>query len=297
MKNYIYTLTFKSIAKILFLNAIFIIPIYSQSTAETNFNTICRACHTIGQGRLVGPDLANLSRRRSVDWIIKFVKSSQSVIKNNDSVAVKLFNEYNKIVMPDQSLTDTQIIELINYIKEKSPVEEKSAENITTGFSLTNSMGMTLQDAGKEEVEIGLKYFSGKKKFENNGPSCISCHNVVNDNLIGGGELSKDLTTAYSRLNAAGVDAIISNPPFPVMNIAFKDKPLTADEKYYLIAFLKKADYDSVYQHKTDYKSDFLFSGIFGAAVLSLAFGLIWFRRKKHTVKKEIFNRQIKSSN
>lgn len=268
---------------------------FSQGNGEKIFMSVCRTCHTIGQGRLVGPDLANMQNRLKEDWIIKFVKSSQTLVKSGDPEAVKIFNTYNKIIMPDQNLTDTQIISVINYIKKNSPEVKAAKSTQAPTVALTNSLGFTLAEAGKDEVAIGLKYFSGKKRFKNGGPACISCHNVVNNKLIGGGLLAKDLTNAYSRLNAAGIDAIISNPPFPVMKSAFNQKQLTKNEKYYLLAFLKQADYDAIYQNQVNYNEQFLYSGIIGVAFLFGIFGIVWFKRKKGSVKQDIFKRQLKS--
>ena len=56
------------------------------------FKQICVACHTINGGKLVGPDLANVHKRRPEEWIIRFVKSSQAVIKAGDPYAVQLFD-------------------------------------------------------------------------------------------------------------------------------------------------------------------------------------------------------------
>ena len=277
---------------------IMLIPVtsFSQANGEKIFLTVCRACHTIGQGRLVGPDLANIHNRLEEGWIIKWVKSSQKMVKSGDPAAVKIFNEYNKIPMPDNALTDAQIISVINYIKIKSPKEKNSKKEVKAPpLKLKNSLGFNLDEAGKDEYNIGLKYFSGEKRFTNGGPACISCHNVVHDHLIGGGKLSKDLTNVYSQLKAAGVDGIIKSPPFPIMRTAFKEKELTKDERYYLLAFLKQADYDSIYQHPVNYNDRFLYSGVAGVIVLFGFFGLVWFGRKKGTVKKDIFKRQLKS--
>jgi len=275
----------------------FLFPLtsYSQANGEKIFITTCRSCHTIGQGRLVGPDLANIQNRLETDWIIKFIKSSQSLVKSGDPEAVKIFNEYNKIIMPDQALSNDQILSVINYIKEKSPKETATKAAEPPPFKLENSLGFNLNEAGKDEANIGQKYFTGEKRFAKGGPSCVSCHNVVNDNIIGGGKLSKDLTKAFSRLNATGIDAIISNPPFPAMRTAFNDKKLTEDERYYLLAFLKAADKDAIYQHPVNYNDRFLYSGIAGVIILLGFFGLAWFGRKKGTVNKEIFKRQFKS--
>ncbi|MBL7929036.1 MAG: c-type cytochrome [Bacteroidia bacterium] len=96
---------------------------YSQNTAmgEKIFKTTCSPCHHIGKGKLVGPDLSGVTYRRTEKWLGSFIRSSQTMIKNNDAAAVKLFNEFNKLVMPDQNLSDTQIKDILAYIKANSP--------------------------------------------------------------------------------------------------------------------------------------------------------------------------------
>jgi len=280
-----------------FILFIALIPtsVLPQTNGEKIFMSVCRACHTIGQGRLVGPDLANIQNRLKEDWIVKFVKSSQTVVKSGDPIAVKIFNEYNKIIMPDQSFTDAQIIEVINYIKEKSPKESDTKKSNAPAFKIKNSLGFNFDEAGRDEFKIGGQYFTGEKRFENKGPACISCHNVVNNNLISGGLLAKDLTSAFSRLNAGGIDAIISNPPFPIMKTAFENKQLTQDEKYYLLAFLKHVDFTSKYQKPENHNERFIYAGLVGVFSLFFVFGVIWFNRKKGSVKQDIFKRQLKS--
>ncbi len=67
------------------------LPLFAQN-GENLFKTTCSACHTIGKGILIGPDLANVHMRREKQWIFSFIKSSQSVIKQGDATAVALFN-------------------------------------------------------------------------------------------------------------------------------------------------------------------------------------------------------------
>ena len=82
---------------------------WAQQPGERIFQTSCFACHTIGGGRLVGPDLAGIHDNRSQDWLERFVKSSQTMISNGDTDAVALAEEYTGIVMPDAVISDQQI--------------------------------------------------------------------------------------------------------------------------------------------------------------------------------------------
>jgi mono/diheme cytochrome c family protein len=82
---------------------------------EKNFGQ-CKACHTIGGGKLVGPDLKGITERRDEAWLIKFIQNSQELIKSGDATAVKVFEENNKIPMPAHSLTDEQVKGILKYI-------------------------------------------------------------------------------------------------------------------------------------------------------------------------------------
>ncbi|HJM16543.1 MAG TPA: cytochrome c, partial [Flavobacteriales bacterium] len=42
------------------------------------FEGVCKACHTIGEGKRIGPDLQGILDRRTEDGIIKFVQDPKS---------------------------------------------------------------------------------------------------------------------------------------------------------------------------------------------------------------------------
>ena len=103
-------------------------PLYAQD-GEALFKTNCTICHTIGSGKLLGPDLANVEMRRDKAWLNSFIKSSASVIASGDEVAVALFEEYNKIPMPDQpTFTDADVDALLAYIVSQSPEYNPESE-------------------------------------------------------------------------------------------------------------------------------------------------------------------------
>lgn len=263
--------------------------LFSQSKGEMIFKNTCQACHSIGKGRLVGPDLMNVQERRSESWLLKFIKSSQSMVNSGDAEAVAIFNEYNKTIMPDQNLSDTEIKDVLNYI------QLQSTGGVTVSQPIVLSTGLTLDQARDNEFIIGRKLFSGEQRLANGGPACISCHNVVNDELMSGGLLSLDLTTAITRLGENGVHSIISNPPFPVMNASFVNNPVTSDEAFYLTAFLKSADFVSSIQEPGVPQERFLYAGIVGEIVLFALYGGIWWNRKRKSVNHSIYKRQLKS--
>lgn len=85
------------------------------------FTAKCTPCHTIGNGRLVGPDLKGVNAKYNSAYFVKWIKSSQSVINSGDAKAKALFIEYNSIVMPDfPDLKDGDIKAIVGYIKSQS---------------------------------------------------------------------------------------------------------------------------------------------------------------------------------
>src|SRR5690348_7435373 len=86
---------------------------------KTIFTTRCSSCHNINK-LVVGPALAGVDQRHSIEWIVKFVQSSQSLIKSGDKDAAALFAKFN-ITMPDHpDLTANNIKSVVDYIKSQA---------------------------------------------------------------------------------------------------------------------------------------------------------------------------------
>jgi mono/diheme cytochrome c family protein len=119
---------------ILFLTAALTLLVAGHSFAQDGeklFKANCAACHTIGKGKLVGPDLLGVETRHPEVWMLKWIKSSQTLVKSGDVEAVRLFKENNGMPMTDQSLKDDEIKTVLAYIKDKGAVPPK-AEVVAT---------------------------------------------------------------------------------------------------------------------------------------------------------------------
>lgn len=100
---------------------------------KTIFAARCASCHNLSK-TLTGPALAGVHERRSIDWIVSFVKSSQTMVKSGDKEAVALFTKFNNIPMPDHAdLTEENIKNIVEFIKtapketvEKAPFAKPS---------------------------------------------------------------------------------------------------------------------------------------------------------------------------
>ncbi len=261
---------------------------------EQIFKNSCAACHTVGGGKRVGPDLVGMSTKRSEAWLIKWIKSSQTLIESGDPDAIAAFEAYNKVPMPDQNLSDVEIKEVIDYINTKSSAAEVPVA-ATAAISEPQEPIKSSDIASEEEILLGQHIFEGNKRLANGGAACIFCHNLNTDRIIPGGLLAKDLTTVYTRMGGdAGLTGILNAPPFPAMTEAYKNKPMTESEIYAVVSFLNKVEKESTTQTATA-TNPLLKYGFIGFAMWVGIVFLVWFRRKKYAVNKRIFERQVKS--
>jgi len=84
------------------------------------FLSRCAACHNVNK-QVTGPALAGVDQRRTIDWIINFVHSSQKVIRSGDTTALALYEKFNRVTMPDHpDLTEGNIRSIVDYIKAET---------------------------------------------------------------------------------------------------------------------------------------------------------------------------------
>lgn len=192
------------------------------------FEAKCAACHTIGGGKLVGPDLEGVVTRRELGWLSSFIQSPDKMIADGDPTAVQLLAEYNNVAMPNLMLSDAEVEALLAYL-----------ENPQAGGAAPAAPPAALP-AGA--VLSGQKLFTGETGLQMGGPGCFACHSVSGNGALGGGSLGPDLTHAVSRLSEAGLTSALANIVYPTMQGPFLNRPLTAQEQADLIAYLKWAD-------------------------------------------------------
>lgn len=280
-------MTKNQMKSILMIVGIFLFTIGKADEGEQLFKTTCAACHTIGKGRLVGPDLSGITQKKSQEWLVPFIKSSTTVIQSGDADAVAIFKEYNSLMMPDVAYSEAQIVNILNYISTGGANEGMEQVVMTDILSGTTS----------ENVNEGLRLFSGKQSFTNGGLACVACHKVKDERIFSSGTLAKDLTLSYEMMKSAGMAAVIKSPPFPVMNAAYANHSLTEEEATNLTAYLKTVSEERYYQRPTDFSTTFAFFGFVVFAMIFISTVLLYFKRKKFPVNREILDRPSKVIN
>jgi cytochrome oxidase Cu insertion factor (SCO1/SenC/PrrC family)/cytochrome c2 len=89
----------------------------TRNPGETLFRKICTPCHTVGVGNRVGPDLRDVTKRRSEDWLSAFIMSPGKMRRSGDVVALELDKAFPGVKMPELGLTANDAKDLINYLK------------------------------------------------------------------------------------------------------------------------------------------------------------------------------------
>jgi len=111
------------------------VPKLDESVAGAGpsmFRTRCAACHTIGGGDGVGPDLLGVTTARGRDWLTKYILAPDKALADKDPVAVALFNKYNKVKMPNLHLTPVDVKTLLDYFEAQTAAAQavnSSADN------------------------------------------------------------------------------------------------------------------------------------------------------------------------
>ena len=89
-------------------------------TGEHLFGKLCAPCHTIGVGPRVGPDLLDVSGRRSAEWLAAFIKKPSDFHMRHDPMAEELAQDFPNVRMPDLRLGDADVADLIIYVDSVS---------------------------------------------------------------------------------------------------------------------------------------------------------------------------------
>jgi mono/diheme cytochrome c family protein len=197
----------------------------SQTAAEgqTIFKQNCSACHTIGGGRLIGPDLQDVTQRRDVDWLQRMISGPDKMIASQDPTVISLLADYNNLQMPNLGLDQTQVQAVIAYLENPGAVGQGQPASLPSTGAPQN----------------GRRLFLGSVPLANGGPNCIACHTTADSPAIGGGSLGPDLTQVALRLGDQGLASALQTLPFPTMQGVFARRLLTASEQADLYAYFQ----------------------------------------------------------
>lgn len=249
-------------------------PLQSTESGEALFQQKCTACHTIGQGDRVGPDLQGVTSRRDRTWLTRFISTPDKVLAEGDPTAAQMLKKYN-IPMPNLGLTQTQVASIVSYLDTQ-----------TTGLQPPSATS-PVSPAPKGDSIKGKNLFSGETGFQNGGPPCIACHSIAGIGALGGGALGPDLTQTYAKFGDTGLTSILATTPLPTMNSIYGSRPLKPEEQANLKAFLQEA---SVAERPAEMVGLLALLGA-GGLVLLLGLAQLLWRRRLTTVRQPLVKR------
>ncbi len=174
---------------ILLLTFLFTFPlnIFSQNDDGAQiFKTNCISCHTIGGGRLIGPDLEGITKKRKTDWLKKWINSSSDLIASGDADAIAIFEEYNKVAMTSFYFEDEDMDALLAYL-ENPPIEEKKLATTATEKheqGMSNSSILLLIAVLLLLVVYMLTSIKNKLKTQLNQPTETLSESIINPGKI-----------------------------------------------------------------------------------------------------------------
>lgn len=248
------------------------LTVAAADDGETTFKQQCASCHTIGGGRLVGPDLKGVTERQTRDWLVGFIVDPSRYLAS-DSYAKTLLKEANGVPMPAlPGMTAQKAGAVLDYIE--------SAGTAATGTDgASDGDGVHEGDwtwYTPENVQKGRDLFVGRTRLSGGAPACSSCHASARAGVFRNGSLGPDLTSVYARLGSRrGLKAWLSSPPTAVMGTVFGKHPLTPEEVDHLTAFF--ADNNTKFSDGGIFSGVALaFSGLLGAVLMLGALDVTW---------------------
>ncbi len=240
------------------------------------FQQNCASCHTIGGGRLTGPDLKDVTKQKDRAWIEHFIQNPKAVIDGGDPYALQLQQDARGVVMPTmRGLTPQMAKDLLDMIE----AESKLPKLRFAGVSISD------RPFTAADVAIGTGIFMGTRRLSQGGPPCISCHTLGTIGGLGGGRLGPDLTRVYERLGGRkAVGSWVSAPATPTMQAVFRQHPLQSEEILPLLSVFEDAARMSQ-PADTGAQLNFFMAGFAGTSLGLLLMGWVW-RNRIRTVRR-----------
>lgn len=204
-------------------------PAISQTEdGSAIFSQKCTGCHTIGKGKLVGPDLA-----ASREW------SSTDL-----TTAVKRMQQMTG------PLQDQEITALVKYLKSSAgsappavpstggtpavAPPDKSAPSTSTSAPAGAPAVIDVTTA-PGSAAVGRRLFNGEQPLVNGGLSCIACHQAEGN----GGSIGADLSQIANKMPAPALVAACEATPFKLMKDVYAKHPVTKEEAINLTKYFE----------------------------------------------------------
>jgi protein SCO1/2 len=100
-------------------------PLANFDRGKYLFGRQCIACHTIGHGDGLGPDLLGVTQRRDRQWLLHMIQKPDELLNQKDPIAAALWKKYKGLRMPNTSVSDVEASYIVAYIEAQTAALEK----------------------------------------------------------------------------------------------------------------------------------------------------------------------------
>src|SRR5262249_14283685 len=102
-------------------------PLQNFDKGKYLFGRDCVACHTIGRGDEIGPDLLGITKTRDHAWLVRIIQKPEELLDEKDPLATSLLEKYKDVRMPNLNVSDAEVGYLLQYIEAQTLAHEKEA--------------------------------------------------------------------------------------------------------------------------------------------------------------------------
>jgi protein SCO1 len=106
-------------------------PLNVSDRGQYLFATRCAACHTIGHGIKIGPDLLGVTAARDRGWLLHFIQKPDELLAQKDALAMSLFKQYKEIQMPNVRLGPDDTESIVRFLEAQSATKPTQAPSTT----------------------------------------------------------------------------------------------------------------------------------------------------------------------
>jgi mono/diheme cytochrome c family protein len=258
--------------------AAFSVMAVAQEAADF-FHQNCASCHTIGGGRLTGPDLKGVEERRDRRWLTRFMLDPPAMIASGDPYVLAMQQEARGVVMPKIAGMDLARAEaLLDLIQIEGTKPDSRFKGVQIGD----------QPFTAADIARGQALFLGVQRLVNGGPACVSCHTVSGIQGLGGGRLGPDLTKVFERLQGRkSLSAWLFAPATITMQPVFQAHPLTPEEIPPLVALFENAAQGAAQRASSVGLVYFFLLALGGTCLVLVFFETAW-RHRLRTVRQAL---------
>ena len=174
--------------------------------AAADFMMKCAGCHTIGRGKLTGPDLKDAAAWKPADLMPK-IKTME------------------KKVGP---LTEEEVTALAKFLKDPKVDERIIAQEAR----------LAAEEEAKYEkgnANKGADLFYGRVTLTHGGLACASCHRLGE----WGGAFGPNLSGTFAKMGMTPLISACEKTQFREMDAAYRGHPITHQEAIHLAKFLE----------------------------------------------------------